>query len=101
VTPKLSQLADALTRITSSPEPASIDPPTEPKPEPEEVAPTPVLDEATRRAREYCKRMMPHLIFADELTPKQYRRKLWENQMAMRTPPRPSWMGPHGHFGRR
>jgi hypothetical protein len=100
--PNLTQLADALTKIVSSPEPAAVDPPPEPEqpdlPTPEEeVAPVPELDELTRRSREYCKRVMPHLIYADELTPKQYQQKVREIRKAMR-PPKVSWMD---RFGRR
>ncbi len=89
--PKLSQLADALMGITSSPEPAAIDPPPAPEPEPEEIAPTPVLDELTRWAREQCKKTMPHLIYADEMTPKQYRQKVRAIRRAMQPPLQRFW----------
>lgn len=91
--PKLSDLTDALMKIASSPEPAAVDPPPAPlpTPEPEEVAPTPQLDETTRRAREYCKRVMPHLIYADEMTPAQYQTKVRAIRRAMQPPPRSFW----------
>ena len=92
--PNISELADALTKITAaSPKPQ----PAAPESEPEQPAPTPVLDETTRRARDWCRKMMPHLIYADELTPKQYQRKLREQRKAMQPPPQnSSWLYPKG-----
>ena len=99
--PKLSQLADALTKIAGSePAPAPVPVPSEPEPEPEEVAAVPEIDETTRRAREWCKKMMPHLIYADEMTPKQLERALRERRKAMYQLPQTSWIYPNGRRGR-